>query len=104
SVLRIEFQKGHCEIAGANLSVARCACSSALPVGTADTHRTNDGPVAVGGCLSDGVYDFTSALGKVNLNAAPRGLLASAHRRPPWASMMDRQIDSPMPVPLGFVV
>ena len=28
----------------------------------------------------------------------------SAHSRPPWASMIDRQIDSPIPTPLDFVV
>ena len=42
--------------------------------------------------------------GKVNWNIAPRGRLASAHKRPPWASMMDRQIESPIPIPLVFVV
>ena len=45
-----------------------------------------------------------SALGKVNRNMTPPGWFASAHSRPPWASMMDRQIDSPIPVPLSFVV
>lgn len=34
---------------------------------------------------------------------APRGSFASAHNRPPWLAMMDRQIDSPMPIPLGLV-
>jgi hypothetical protein len=42
--------------------------------------------------------------GKVNLNTAPRGSFASAHNRPPWASMMDLQIDKPIPTPLALVV
>ena len=50
------------------------------------------------------VYHFSSALGSVNRNAAPQGALASAQSRPPWASMMERQIDKPIPVPLVFVV
>ena len=29
---------------------------------------------------------------------------ASTHNRPPWATMMDRQIASPIPTPLVFVV
>jgi hypothetical protein len=45
-----------------------------------------------------------STAGKVNLNTAPRGSFASAHSRPSWASMIDRQIDSPIPVPLDLVV
>jgi integrase len=34
---------------------------------------------------------------------APRGSLAFAHKRPPWASMMDRQIDSPITTPPAAV-
>ena len=45
-----------------------------------------------------------TAAGKVNLNTAPRGIFTSAHSRPPWALMIDRQIDSPIPTPLDFVV
>jgi hypothetical protein len=45
-----------------------------------------------------------SAPGKVNRNTAPRDAFMSAHSRPPWALMIDRQIDSPIPTPLGFVV
>ena len=33
-----------------------------------------------------------------------RGTFALAHSRPPCASMIERQIDSPMPKPSGFVV
>jgi hypothetical protein len=40
----------------------------------------------------------------VNLNIAPLDAFASAQSRPPWASMMDRQIDSPIPIPPDFVV
>ena len=35
---------------------------------------------------------------------APRGTLGLAHNRPLCASIIDRQIDSPSPKPLGFVV
>ncbi|BCG94114.1 hypothetical protein MesoLj131a_29780 [Mesorhizobium sp. 131-2-1] len=45
-----------------------------------------------------------SDVGKVNWNMAPVGAFVSAHNRAPWASMIERQMDSPMPVPLGFVV
>ncbi len=45
-----------------------------------------------------------SAPGKVNRNTAPCDAFMSAHSRPPWASMIDRQIDSPIPTPLDFVV
>lgn len=40
----------------------------------------------------------------VNSKVAPRGTFALAHRRPPCASMIDRQIDRPIPKPLDFVV
>jgi len=50
------------------------------------------------------IHGIVYAPGKVNWNTAPRGLFASAHSRPPWASMIDRQIDSPIPVPLDLVV
>src|SRR5262245_31241645 len=42
--------------------------------------------------------------GKVNSKVAPRGTFALAHNRPPCASMIERQIDSPIPKPPGFVV
>src|ERR1700751_330915 len=42
--------------------------------------------------------------GKVNSKVAPCGAFAVAHRRPLWASMIERQIDRPMPMPLGLVV
>jgi hypothetical protein len=50
------------------------------------------------------IYELPFAPGKVNANTAPRGSFASAQSRPPWASMIDRQIDSPVPVPLDLVV
>src|SRR5262249_5309981 len=40
----------------------------------------------------------------VKLNVVPGPLLRAAHTRPPCASIMDRQIDSPMPIPFGLVV
>ena len=40
----------------------------------------------------------------VNSKVAPWGTFALAHRRPPCASMIDRQIDRPIPKPPDFVV
>jgi hypothetical protein len=34
----------------------------------------------------------------------PRGSLGDAHKRPPCASTIERQIDNPMPKPSGLVV
>ena len=42
--------------------------------------------------------------GRLNLKTAPRGSFAPAHIRPPCASTIERQIDSPMPMPLDLVV
>ena len=50
-------------------------------------------------------YDAISqCVGRVNWKVAPWGTFAVAHTRPPCASMIERQIDSPMPMPLGLVV
>ena len=35
---------------------------------------------------------------------APWGMFAVAHSRPPSASMIERQIESPIPMPLALVV
>ena len=50
------------------------------------------------------IHESSCAAGRVNWNTAPRGSLTSAHNRPPCATMMDRQIASPIPMPLVFVV
>ena len=42
--------------------------------------------------------------GREKLKVAPRGSFDVAHSRPPCASMIERLIDSPIPVPSGFVV
>jgi hypothetical protein len=42
--------------------------------------------------------------GKENRSTAPRAAFMSAHSLPPWASMIDREIDSPIPTPFDFVV
>src|SRR5712671_5340756 len=42
--------------------------------------------------------------GIVNRNRAPCDACPVAHSRPPWASMIERQIESPMPMPFDFVV
>src|SRR5882757_7148490 len=58
---------------------------------------------------SDGLparsHDAVSAFtGRVNCNVAPWGRFAVAQSRPPWASMIERQIESPIPMPLDLVV
>ena len=35
---------------------------------------------------------------------APPEALVSAHIRPPWASMIERLMESPTPMPVSFVV
>jgi hypothetical protein len=40
----------------------------------------------------------------VKWNVAPAFALRVAHIRPPWASMIEREIDSPIPMPSGLVV
>jgi len=47
---------------------------------------------------------FSRAGGTVNANVAPGPALDDAHIRPPCASMMEREIDNPMPIPLVLVV
>ena len=43
-------------------------------------------------------------MGRTNWNTAPLGVFPTNHNRPSWASMMERQIDRPIPMPSGFVV
>jgi hypothetical protein len=46
-----------------------------------------------------------AAVGKVNQKRAPEPLgLLPAWRLPPWASTMERLIESPIPIPFAFVV
>jgi hypothetical protein len=50
-------------------------------------------------------YDALSEwVGTVNWKTAPCGWFALAHSRPPCASMIKRQIESPSPKPSGLVV
>src|SRR5262249_62159221 len=51
--------------------------------------------------LSD---DEAHATGSENWTIAPCGSLGAAQSRPPCASMIERLIDSPMPMPPGLVV
>ena len=44
------------------------------------------------------------ASGSVKRNVAPRSALFSAQMRPPCASTIVREIDSPTPMPFGLVV
>ena len=55
--------------------------------------------------MASAVAGFTStAMGTVKWKAVPCGVRADAHKRPPCASMIDRQIESPMPRPSDLVV
>ena len=54
--------------------------------------------------LSGNLDQTLGSAGAVNRKVAPRGRLALAHIRPPCASTIERQIDSPIPIPSGFVV
>jgi hypothetical protein len=57
-------------------------------------------PGAAPRCLSYGL----PAAARLNRKVAPAPWFTSAHNRPPCASMIDRLIASPMPIPCGFVV
>src|SRR5882672_810185 len=46
----------------------------------------------------------SGAAGRLNRKVAPGPWFGSAHNRPPWASMIERLIASPIPIPWGFVV
>lgn len=46
----------------------------------------------------------SSLSGTVKLSVAPPSELLAAESRPPWASIKERAIDSPMPSPDDFVV
>ena len=50
------------------------------------------------------VGDKCLVVGKVKLKTAPRGALALAQRRPSCASMIVRQMESPMPSPVSLLV
>jgi hypothetical protein len=47
---------------------------------------------------------LSGCAGSVKLKMAPRGTLVLAHNRPPCPSMMERQIDRPIPKTPGLVV
>ena len=48
--------------------------------------------------------DPSFSTGRANWKTAPRGVLALAQSCPPCASMIERQIGSPIPIPAGLVV
>src|SRR6266446_2606521 len=48
--------------------------------------------------------DLPPAHGRVKWKVAPRVGLLATQMTPPWASMIDRLMESPMPRPAGFVV
>src|SRR5215831_11730854 len=56
------------------------------------------------GACEDCDVIYCGTVGRVKLNAAPCSPFDVAHICPPWPSTIDRQIDSPMPMPPGFVV
>jgi hypothetical protein len=45
-----------------------------------------------------------SASGRLMRNVAPTLTLESAHMRPPWASTIERAMERPIPMAVGFVV
>ena len=47
---------------------------------------------------------LSAKVGTVNRKILPPRRFGDAHRRPPWDSMIDRQIDKPIPIPPGLVV
>src|SRR5580698_8146887 len=80
----------------------------------AQAHGSNQAlkPFADHAVVIDDEYDWllllhsrgSSPLGSVNWKIAPPDPFDSAHKRPPCASMIDRLIESPMPVPVVRVV
>jgi hypothetical protein len=50
------------------------------------------------------MFSFHQAAGSVNLNVAPPLAFDEAHSFPPWASMIERLIGNPIPIPPGLVV
>src|SRR5260370_35973858 len=49
-------------------------------------------------------HDVLEEIGSVKLNTAPRGVLLVAQTRPWCASTIQREIASPMPMPVSLVV
>src|SRR5215210_9006194 len=47
---------------------------------------------------------FTASARRTNRKIEPRGALGTTDNMPPWASMIDRQIERPIPIPPDFVV
>jgi hypothetical protein len=54
--------------------------------------------------LPDGGGQLLRIRGRAKWKVAPRSALAVAQNLPPCASMIERLIESPMPMPPGFVV
>ena len=46
----------------------------------------------------------SQCVGNTNRNIEPRWLPGETQIRPPWASIIDLQTDSPIPMPVGLVV
>jgi hypothetical protein len=55
-------------------------------------------------CYGGGIDSSRPSAGSRNWKMAPCGRLGLARNCPPWASMIVLQIESPMPMPLDFVV
>jgi hypothetical protein len=82
--------------------------------GGAESHRIAESPLSshpvatrhglTSACSIGWPFRISSFPGKVNGNTASLSSFASTHSRPPWASMMDRQIDSPIPTSLKLRV
>src|SRR6185295_2722767 len=73
-----------------------CAHSLARPSDRDECRRLRSWPAAHS--------TFSFLRGSENWKAAPRGGFGATHSRPPCASMIERQIQSPIPMPSGLVV
>src|SRR5262249_56739870 len=83
-------------VADGTIDAAGRARSRDLPWQRAVASRDHDG-------LGRGDIIHRST-GSVNWNVAPCLGFGVAQSRPPWPSMIERLIDSPMPIPPGLVV
>jgi len=81
-----------------DLDVHCCTLSSVGP------SERPDYPVADSTDVRSHELRPTVAVATVKQSIAPLGVRGDAHMRPPCALMIDRQIDSPIPIPWSLVV
>jgi choline dehydrogenase-like flavoprotein len=88
------------KVLGGTRSINGMVYMRGQPQVLADTHRRTG---ILGHANDDWLVGKVWA-GRLNSKIAPRGTFAFAHSRPPCASMIERQIASPMPMPPDLVV